>query len=70
MGNVPNSPGRTENEAEQPGEFTALGGPEKVRKTGERSRQAAGPDGPDATEVGNTFKGGKGDPAEGKPHRG
>lgn len=27
-----------------------------VVKTGERARQAAGPDGPDAGEVGETFK--------------
>ena len=27
-----------------------------VKKTGERERRSAGPDGPDATEVGDTFK--------------
>lgn len=61
-----NSAGRSENEAEAPGDFTALGGEDKVQKTGEKSRTQAGPDGPDAAEVGDTFKGGKGDPAEGK----
>lgn len=68
MGDVPNSPGRAENEAEKPGDFTALGGERKIEKTGEKSRRQAGPDGPDAAEVGATFKGGKGDPAEGKRH--
>lgn len=66
MTNVPNSAGRSENEAEKLGDFTALGGKDKVQKTGEKSRTQAGPDGPDAAEVGNTFKGPKGDPAEGK----
>ncbi|GEM_PF-448299 len=61
-----NSPGRSDNEAEAPGDFSALGGEEKVRKTGEKSRAQAGPDGPDAAEIGDTFKGPKGDPAEGK----
>jgi len=68
MTHTPNSPGRSENEAEKPGEFTALGGEKKIQKTGEMSRTQAGPDGPDAAEVGNTFKGPKGDPAEGKRH--
>ncbi|MBA4803467.1 MAG: hypothetical protein H2038_02315 [Brevundimonas sp.] len=27
-----------------------------VKRTGERERRSAGPDGPDATEVGDTFK--------------
>ena len=27
-----------------------------VKRTGERERQSAGPDGPDASEVGETFK--------------
>ncbi|MDY6924790.1 MAG: hypothetical protein SWI22_12645 [Pseudomonadota bacterium] len=27
-----------------------------VRRNGERERRSAGPDGPDATEVGDTFK--------------
>jgi hypothetical protein len=61
-----NTPGRSDNEAEDLGEFTALGGERSIQKTGEKSRTQAGPDGPDATEVGNTFKGPKADPAEGK----
>jgi hypothetical protein len=68
MAQTPNSPGRAENEAEKPGDFTALGGETKIRETGRKSRTQAGPDGPDATEVGDTFKGPKGDPAEGKRH--
>jgi hypothetical protein len=56
MGDRPNTEARRKNDAEPLGEFTALGGKDKVQKTGERSRKAAGPDGPDATEVGDTFK--------------
>lgn len=66
MSDRPNTDGREANAAEKLGEFTALGGKDKVQKTGETSRAQAGPDGPDATEVGDTFKGPKGDPAEGK----
>ena len=61
-----NTKGREANAAEPLGESTANGGRDSVAKTGEKSRRAAGPDGPDATEVGDTFKGPKGDPAEGK----
>lgn len=32
-----------------------------AKKNGERERQSAGPDGPDATEVGDTFKVGPGE---------
>ncbi|PVM85919.1 hypothetical protein [Caulobacter endophyticus] len=60
MTQQPNSKGRQANEAEPLGDFTALGGKDKVTKTGEESRKRAGPDGPDATEVGDTFKGGPG----------
>lgn len=56
MTDSPNSPGRRDNEAEKAGEFTALGGKEAIQKTGEKSRTQAGPDGPDATEIGDTFK--------------
>lgn len=66
MTQAPNSPGRAGNEAEKPGEFTALGGERKIQKTGEKSRTQAGPDGPDAAAIGDTFKGPKGDPVEGK----
>lgn len=56
MGDQPNTDGRKANEAEALGDFTALGGSKAVEKTAEESRKKAGPDGPDATEVGNTFK--------------
>lgn len=56
MGDQPNTDGRKDNEAEALGDFTALGGSKKVQKTGEESRRRAGPDGPDAAEVGDTFK--------------
>lgn len=48
--------GRKANEAEAPGEFTALGGKKAVEETGKRSQSKAGPDGGDATAVGDTFK--------------
>jgi len=51
-----NSKGRERNAAEKPGEFTANGGKAAVERTGEKSRRAAGPDGPSAAEVGDTFK--------------
>lgn len=57
MSEQPNTEGRKANEAEPLGDFTALGGKDSVQKTGEASRRRAGPDGPDATEVGDTFKG-------------
>ena len=62
MSRQPNSEGRKENQAEPLGDFTALGGKDKVQKTGEASRSRAGPDGPDAADVGDTFKNG---PAQG-----
>ena len=71
MSKQPNTDGRKANASEPMGDFTALGGRDSVQRTGEASRRRAGPDGPDATEVGDTFRGpaGKGpagDPAEGK----
>ena len=66
MAEQPNTDGRKANEAESLGDFTALGGKDSVQKTGEESRKRAGPDGPDAAEVGDTFKGPAGDPAEGR----
>jgi hypothetical protein len=66
MSKQPNTDGRKGNEAEPLGDFTALGGRDSVQRTGEASRRRAGPDGPDATEVGDTFKGPASDPAEGK----
>lgn len=56
MSNDLNSPGRKRNEAEAPGDFTANGGKRAVEKTGRKAREAAGPDGPDASAIGDTFK--------------
>lgn len=50
------SPGRKTNQAEPQGDFTALGGKDAVERTGQRSREKAGPDGGDAAAVGDTFK--------------
>ena len=54
---APQSKGRKANAAEPPGDFTALGGKKAVKRSGEQSRRAAGPDGPDARATGDTFKG-------------
>lgn len=48
--------GREDNGAVPPGRPDASTPEKAVRRTGERGRRAAGPDGPDATEVGDTFK--------------
>lgn len=50
------SEGRTRNGAIPAGKPDASTPDAAVKKTGERARRAAGPDGPDATEVGDTFK--------------
>lgn len=48
--------GRRKNGAE-PGDGPDASTPDKaVIETGRRARQSAGPDGPDASEVGDTFK--------------
>lgn len=52
------SEGRKANQAEAPGDFTALGGKKAVEQTGKRSQSKAGPDGGDAAAVGDTFKSG------------
>jgi hypothetical protein len=64
----PQSKGRHANAAEPPGRFTALGGKDDIKKTGSKSRRAAGPDGPDATDVGDTFKDPPGRPADVSGH--
>jgi hypothetical protein len=56
MSDQPNTDGREANEAEPLGDFTALGGEKSVKKTGEKSRDSAGPDGPDGAAIGDTFK--------------
>lgn len=53
---VDQSKGREANAAQPPGERPGLVSKAGAAKTAARSRQAAGPDGPDAGEVGATFK--------------
>ena len=48
--------GRKKNGAEPLGKPDALTPEADVKKVGEQERRSAGPDGPDATEVGDTFK--------------
>lgn len=50
------SKGREENGATPGGERPGLVSPDGVKRTGEASRKAAAPDGPDAGVVGETFK--------------
>lgn len=51
-----NSPGREANEALPAGERPGLVSDADTRKTGQKERRTAGPDGGDAAEVGDTFK--------------
>ena len=64
----PQSEGRKANAAEPLGRFTALGGRKDIEKTGAKSRRKAGPDGPDATDVGDTFKEPPGRPSDVSGH--
>ena len=50
------SEGRDDNGAIPGGKPDASTSDAAVKRTGEASRRKAGPDGPDATEVGDTFK--------------
>lgn len=50
------SEGREKNGAIPGGKPDATTSDEAVRKVGEAETRSAGPDGPDATEVGDTFK--------------
>jgi len=50
------SSGRQANGAHPGGKPDASTSEEAVLRTGRRSQKAAGPDGPDATVVGDTFK--------------
>jgi hypothetical protein len=50
------SEGRDDNGAIPGGKPDASTSDAAVKRTGEASRRQAGPDGPDATEVGDTFK--------------
>lgn len=57
--------GRDKNGAIPPGKPDASTSDAAVTRTGEQGRRAAGPDGPDATEIGDTFKRSPGDRAPG-----
>jgi hypothetical protein len=64
MSEQSNSDGREENQAPPLGQRTGLVSNKGAERTGQAERKSAGPDGPDATEVGDTFKGPKDDAAE------
>jgi hypothetical protein len=51
-----NTKGREANAAEPLGERPGLVSNKEARRTGEESLRRAGPDGPDATEIGDRFK--------------
>ncbi len=51
-----NASGRKANDAQPPGRLPGLKSGKDQARTAERSRHAAGPDGPDAAAVGDTFK--------------
>lgn len=48
--------GREKNAAIPGGKPEAATSEEAVKRVGEQEQRSAGPDGPDATEVGDTFK--------------
>ena len=48
--------GREKNGADPAGKPDVLTSDEAVKNIGRAARQSAGPDGPDATEIGDTFK--------------
>ena len=52
----PNTDSRKANAAEPPGHLPGLKSEKDQAKTAKRSQEAAGPDGGDAREVGDTFK--------------
>jgi len=51
-----NSSGREKNDAQPLGERQGTSSKEATKRAGEESRRRAGPDGPDAAAVGDTFK--------------
>lgn len=51
-----NTPGRARNAAEPLGERPGLESDKTTRKVGREETRTAGPDGPSAKEVGDTFK--------------
>lgn len=48
--------GRQDNGAIPPGKPDAATSDTAVRRTGDKERRSAGPDGPDAKAIGDTFK--------------
>lgn len=56
MADPKQSEGRRANGAMPGGKPDQTTSDAEVKRTGEASRRKAGPDGPDATEIGNTFK--------------
>lgn len=52
----PQTDGRKANAAEPLGERSGLVSDKGAKRTGDKSRKAAGPDGPDAKAIGDTFK--------------
>ena len=51
-----NSPGREANEALPAGQRPGLVSDADTKKTGQKERRTAGPDGGDSREIGDTFK--------------
>lgn len=56
MMNGPQTDGRRKNGAIPAGRPDATTSDEAIERVGRHERTTAGPDGPDATEIGNTFK--------------
>lgn len=56
MAETPNTEGRKNNAALPLGERPGLVSDKGTVKTGKAEERSAGPDGPDATEIGDTFK--------------
>lgn len=56
MADPKQSEGRKANGAMPGGKPDGATSDAEVKRTGEASRRKAGPDGPDATEIGDTFK--------------
>lgn len=55
-----NTPGREANAAQPLGDMRGEESDAGVERTGKKERRSAGPDGPDARVIGDTFKKGRG----------
>jgi hypothetical protein len=51
-----NSQGRKANQAQPLGERQGTSSPKETKRAGQAEQKSAGPDGPDAKAVGDTFK--------------